>query len=189
MEHVLYWIAGLTTALFAIRLVLMLIGIDGHGGDAADALHGVGAVDTLDSVHAAADAADFKIFTLMTLLVTGMVGSWSSILGLELNLPSWVALAGGYALGFVAALGVAWAMYGMKKLEADGTVRTNDAEGLKGTCYVAIPEGGKGQVQVVVKGRLRTFDAVSDGPSIASFKQVVVMSRVDDRTVRVCATE
>ncbi|MCC6464030.1 MAG: hypothetical protein IT463_01675 [Planctomycetes bacterium] len=189
MEHVLYWIAGIATALFAVRLVLMLIGFDHDAGDAADALHGVGAMDTLDAAHAAADVADFKIFTLMTLLVTGMVGSWSSILGLELGFPSWASVAGGYAVGFVAALGVAWAMYGMKKLESDGTVRTSDAEGLKGTCYVAIPEGGKGQVQVVVKGRLRTFDAVSDGPAIASFKQIVVMTHVDDRTVRVCATE
>ena len=50
METALYWIAGITTGLFVIRLVLMVIGLDGSGAaDAADALHGADAMDVLDS--------------------------------------------------------------------------------------------------------------------------------------------
>jgi hypothetical protein len=186
METVLWFIAGVSTALFVIRLVLMLIGIDGH--DAADV---AGSVDTLDSAHAAGDAADFKIFTLMTLLVTLMIGSWTVLLLNSYELAPWISLIGGYSAGFVGGVAVSYAMYSMRKLEADGTIRDFDAVGLKGTCYVKIPESGKGkgQVQVTVKGRLRTYDAVSDGPEIPSFQSIVVMSRVDSNLLRVCATE
>ena len=48
---------------------------------------------------------------------------------------------------------------------------------------------GEPQVQVTVKGRLLTFDAISDGPEIPSFKPVVVMTRIDEKTLRVCPTE
>jgi len=187
MEYWLYWIAAITTALFAIRLVLMLIGLDG-AGDAADA---AGAVDTLDAAHAAGDAADFKIFSLMTLLVTLMLGSWAAIGMIEYGLPHWVALAGGYGGGFGAGIGVSYLLFSMKKLEADGTVRIDDAVGLKATVYAKIPEAGngRGQVQVTIKGRLRTIDAVSDGPEIPSFSTVVVMSKVENNLLRVCPTE
>lgn len=187
MEYTLYWIAGLSTALFGIRLVLMLFGVDGHA-DAADA---VGAVDTLDASHAAGDVADFKVFSLMTLLVTLMLGSWAAIGMLESGLPGWIALLGGYGGGFAGGVGVSYLLFSMKKLEADGTVHIEDAVGLKGTVYAAIPVAGqgRGQIQVTVRGRLRTFDAVSDGPAIPSFTTVVVMSKVEHNLLRVCPTE
>lgn len=187
MEYTLYWIGGITTALFAIRLVLMLIGVDG-ATDAADA---GGAVDTLDASHMASDAADFKIFSLMTLLVTLMMGSWIALGILEADLPAWLALVGGYGIGFGGGVGTSYALFSMRKLDSDGTVKVDDAVGLKGTVYVKIPEAGqgKGQIQVTVKGRLRTFDAVSDGPEIASFKTVAVMSKVENNLLRVCPTE
>ncbi|MBE7492785.1 MAG: hypothetical protein HS108_13665 [Planctomycetes bacterium] len=187
MEYTLYWIGGITTALFVIRLILMLVGFDG----AADAADAGSAVDTLDAGHMAADAADFKVFSLMTLLVTVMMGSWIALGFLELQLPAWVAIGGGYGIGFGGGVATSYALFSMRKLESDGTVRTEDAVGLKGTVYVKIPEAGKGkgQIQVTVKGRLRTFDAVSDGPEIASFKTVAVMSKVENNLLRVCPSE
>lgn len=187
MEYTLYWIGGITTALFLIRLVLMLVGVDG----AAEAADAAGAVDTLDAGHLASDAADFKVFSLMTVLVTLMMGSWIALGILEADLPGWLALVGGYGLGFGGGVATSYALFSMRKLESDGTIKVEDAVGLKGTVYVKIPEAGqgKGQIQVTVKGRLRTFDAVSDGPEIASFKTVAVMSKVENNLLRVCPSE
>lgn len=189
METVLLWVAGISTGLFLIRLVLMFIGLD--GADDSGAL--LDATDTADviSAHDAADLADFKVFTLMTFIVTFMVGGWVSLAFLSMEMPSWLALLLGGGIGFVAAMGVSYAIYSMRKLEHDGTLREFEAKGLKGTCYVTIPEAGagKGQVQVTISGRLFTFDAVSDGPEIASFKPVAVMERLDEKTLRVCPTE
>ena len=194
MEAILYWIAGISTGLFVVRLVLMFIGLDGHDAlDAGDAMHAMDGGDAVDALHAhdASDIADFKVVTLMTGIVTLMVGGWTSLLLLSLKMAPWISLVGGFAIGFVVSLGVGYAIYSMRKLEHDGTIRNFEAEGLKGTCYVKIPEAGagKGQVQVTVSGRLLTFDAISDGPEIPSFKPVIVMSRIDEKTLRVCPTE
>jgi hypothetical protein len=188
METALYIVAGVATALFMIRLVLMLIGIEGDGG--GEMLDTLATPDAI-SAHDAADAADFKVFTLLTFIVTFMVGGWTSLLFLDLGWAPWMALSSGGAIGFVSAVGVSYAIFSMRKLEHDGTLRDFDAKGVKGTCYIAVPEAGtgKGQVQVTIKGRLFTFDAVSDGPAIPSFKPVVVMERVDAKTLRVCPTE
>ena len=189
METALYFIAGTATAIFVIRLVLMLIGFDG----AADGGSVLDAVDTADAIsaHDVADASDFKIFTLMTFIVTFMVGGWVSLLFVELGWSQWLALAAGGAIGFASGVGVSYAIFSMRKLEHDGTLREFEAKGVKGTCYLAVPEAGagKGQVQVTIKGRLFTFDAVSDGPAIPSFKPIVVMERLDAKTLRVCPTE
>jgi hypothetical protein len=110
---------------------------------------------------------------------------------IESGLNPWLALLGGYGGGFAGGVGVSYLMFSMKKLEADGTVRIDDAVGHKGTVYAKIPEAGKGrgQIQVTVNGRLRTFDAVSDGPEIPSFATIVVMSKVESNLLRVCPTE
>lgn len=182
METVLYVLAGVSTAFFVLRLILLFVGIEGTDGADAGGLAG--------DLNDATAAADFKIFTMMTLIVTLMVGSWGSLLLLSMDLAPWISLGGGYLAGFAAAMAVGYAIFSMKKLEADGTIKDFHAEGLKGTVYLKIPEAGKGkgQVQVTVQGRLRTYDAVSDGPEIASFKPIVVMSKVDERTLRVCPT-
>lgn len=186
METVLYILAGVSTAFFILRLVLMFIGIE--GGDGAD---GVDAIDMPGDLHDAAAAADFKVFTLLTLVVTLMMGSWGSLLLLKFIEQPVLALGIGYVAGFGLAIAVGYAVYSLRNLEHDGTVRSFEAEGLKGTVYTRIPEAGagKGQVQVTVNNRLLTFDAVSDGPEIPSFKPIVVMARVDEKTLRVCPTE
>jgi hypothetical protein len=183
METTLYILAGVSTAFFVIRLVLMMIGIDGSEGADAPGMAG--------DLNDAASAADFKIFTVLTLIVTLMMGSWISLLLLGWEFSPIVSLGSGYAAGFALAIAVGYAIFSLRKLEADGTIRDFKAEGLKGTVYMQIPEAGagKGQVQLTVQGSLRTFDAVSDGPAIESFKQVVVMARVDENTLRVCPTE
>jgi hypothetical protein len=179
MEIALIWIGGISTALFALRLVLMFV-----GADVSDAAEG-------GLAHDIGDVADFKIFSLLTAVVTLMVGSWTALLLLSMDTPNWLSLVGGYGIGFGASIGVAYALYSMRKLEHDGAIREFKAEGLKGTVYVRIPEAGKGkgQVQITVLGRLRTFDAISDGPEIESFKPIVVMARVDENTLRVCPTD
>ncbi|MEE9311497.1 MAG: hypothetical protein V3V10_03695 [Planctomycetota bacterium] len=196
METVLWWIAGITTGFFALRVALMFMGLDGLGdaadaADGLDALDAVDSMDTLDAVHAAADGSDFKLFSLLSGLSMLMFGSWTSLMALDSGQHELVSLGAGVAVGLLAAVGTAWVMMQIMKLEHDGAIRNFEAKGLKGTCYVKIPESGhgKGQVQLTVQGRLRTYDAVSDGPEIESFKPIVVMSRVDRETMRVCQTD
>ncbi len=128
METALYWIAGITTGLFVLRLVVMFMGLDG-AGEAADALDGADGAHALDAAADAADVADFKIFTLLTAIVTLMVGSWTALLMIETGSPDWLALIVGLGVGFGSSLAVSWAIYSMRKLEHDGTLRDFDAAG------------------------------------------------------------
>jgi len=188
MEDVLFWIACIFTGLFLIRIVLMFVGLDADGG--AEMLGSTATPDAL-SAHDAADAADFKVFSFMTLFATVMFGSWIVLLFLNLGFATWQSWLLGGGLGFGAGVAGSYALFSVRKLQHDGTLREFEAKGLKGTCYVTVPEAGagKGQVQITIKNRLFTFDAVSDGPEIPSFKPVVVMERLDEKTLRVCPTE
>ncbi len=183
MDMVLWWIAGISTFFFVGRLVLLMMGFDGGVADAADASDAISAAD-------AADAADFKVFTFLGLLVLFMFGSWTALLMSSMGQNEWISLGVGSGVGIVAMIGVGYLLGSIKKLEHDGTVRDFKARGMKGECYVRIPEvgEGKGQVKLVINGRETLFDAVSDGPAIESFTEIVVMDRVDDETVRVCPT-
>lgn len=178
---VLYIIAGASTALFVVRLGLMLFGLGEH--------HDVDLAG--GHAHDLQDVADFKILTIQTVIVTMMAGGWMSLLlfdGLNWHPAKAVGLGG--VIGFGVAVAFGYALFSMRKLESDGTIRDFKAEGLTGTCYLRVPEAGKGkgQVQVVVQNRTLTLDAVSDGPAIESFKKIVVMGRVDKDTLRVCET-
>ncbi|MCC6573505.1 MAG: hypothetical protein IT462_06910 [Planctomycetes bacterium] len=187
----LYIIAGIFTALFVIRLGLMLLGFDHDAGSGFDAVH-AGDVGHAVTAHDVSEAAQFKMFSIQTILVTLMLGSWVALACIDFfKLGHMPSIAIGAAVGFVSGVGVSYAMFSMRKLEADYTVRDFKAEGLRGTCYLRIPEAGQGhgQVQLNIGDRQRIFDAVSDGPAIDSFKPVVVMARVDEKTLRVCETQ
>ena len=180
---VLYFLAITSSALFVIKLGLMLFGGGGDGGD----FHDVG-----DAMPDAADAAQFMFLSTQMFISLFMFGGWSSLMFLDaLKWQPAPALAAGTGIGLGMAFAISYGMYSLRRLESDGTIRDFNAEGLKGTCYLRVPESGKGkgQVQIVVKNRTLTFDAISDGPAIESFKKVVVMQKLDANTLRVCETE
>ncbi len=179
----LYFLAITSSAIFIIKLGLMMFGGSHDGGD----FHDVG-----DTAHDAANAAQFKFFSTQMLISLFMFGGWTSLMFLDgMHWEPAPALAAGIGTGLALAFAISYGMFSLRKLEADGTIRDFDAEGMKGTCYLRVPETnqGKGQVQLVVKDRTLTFDAVSDGPAIESFKKIVVMKKLDAKTLRVCETE
>lgn len=180
---ILYFLAITSSALFILKLLLMLFGGGADGGE----FHDVG-----DLAHDAAGAAQFKFLSTQMFISLFMFGGWSSLMFLDaLKWPAALALGAGAAVGLAMALAISWGMFSLRKLEADGTIRNVNPEGLKGTCYLRVPESGKGkgQVQIVVNNRTLTFDEISDGPAIESFRKIAVMQKLDDRTLRVCETE
>ncbi len=180
---VLYFFAITSSVLFLIKLALVMMGGGHDGGE----FHDVG-----DAAHDAAGAAQFKFLSTQMLISLFMFGGWCSLLFLTgLGWDPLPAIALGIVIGLCMGLAMSYAMFSLRKLESDGTIRDFKAEGLKGTCYLRVPEAGKGkgQVQIVVMNRTLTLDAVSDGPAIESFKKIVVMGRVDNNTLRVCQTD
>ena len=179
----LYFVAITTSVIFLIKLVMVVMGGSGDHGD----FHDVG-----DTAHDTASAAQFKFFSTQMLIGTFMFGGWFSLLFVQgMKWDPMPALGAGIGIGLAMGVAMSYAMFSLRKLESDGTIRDFKADGLKGTCYLRVPEAGKGkgQVQIMVQNRTLTLDAVSDGPAIESFKKIVVMGRVDKNTLRVCETE
>ena len=107
--------------------------------------------------------AFFMMFGLVGLAVsTGVKNSFLSVLG-------------GLASGLIAVWIISKIYSGMKNLQADGTLKFENAAGKEGTVYLKIPKGGTGQVRVSVQGSLRVLDATSaDGQEIQTGENIRV---------------
>jgi membrane protein implicated in regulation of membrane protease activity len=118
-------------------------GVELHDGD-------VGSTDvSFKFLSIQGVSAFFLLFGLVGLAVTKGGGG------------VWVSLPAGLAAGLITVWIVGLIFAGMQRLQADGTLRTENAVGMDGTVYLTIPEGGTGKVNVSVQGALREFEAVS----------------------------
>lgn len=140
----------------ALRLILMLFGVDGGGevemefdpGSAADAVDGSGNFFTFLSLQSIAG-----FFTMFGLVGMGL---------LQIEATNAQSLAGALAAGIFTAWATGMIFIGMRKLQSDGTLVMDKAIGKKGTVYLTIPEKGTGVVSVSVQGGLKNLDAVSE---------------------------
>lgn len=141
--------------LFAIRLVLQFLG---GGGE----VHTEISTDHTDTDYSDSDVS-FKLLTIQGLtaffMMFGMVG-FALLRGSKTNEGLAVAAALAAGLATVWLIGKIFDL--IKGLQSSGTIENKNAVGEKGTVYLTIPAGGTGKVQVIVKGRMRVFDAVSD---------------------------
>jgi hypothetical protein len=146
-------------ALLAIRILLMLFGLD-HGdagnfdtsidldhGDLAGAGDGSGSIFTFLSIQSIAG-----FFTMFGLVGLGL---------LQINTSNLLSLVGALAAGVFTAWCTGMIFLAMRRLQSEGTLVIGNAVGQTGTVYLTIPETGTGSVNVTVQGSLRTLDAVS----------------------------
>jgi hypothetical protein len=164
-----YWIlAAGGTATFALKTLTLLF--TGHGdGDGADVGHG-------DASHGDAGGHGsswaFQFFTVQSLAVFAMGAGWMGLAADE-----WFARTAAESLCAAALFGAALAallvrlLMKLRGLESSGTLDPQSAVGSRGIVYLTVPATGAGQVELVMQGRLVTWDAVSaagDAPTGAS---------------------
>lgn len=149
----------------AILLLQLLLGAAGVSDD-ADAQSGEGAHVGLDLLSVRALSAGLAAFG-----VGGM-------LGMRTPLGAVAGLVLGSILGAGAALGVAWVMRSMLRLESDGSLQLENAIGATAHVYLGIPpmKEGTGKVHVVVQGRTVELSAVTahDAPLLTGASVVVI---------------
>lgn len=171
--------AILGTAVFVLRLALMLAGAGGLdiGGD----------VD-LGDAHHADPTAGFKWISVQGAFAFMMGFGWGGIgarLGGGWDFPAAIlaGLAGG--AGMVWLLGIL--LKAVHDLQSSGNVVIDAALGLRGEVRTLVPAagGGSGEVSVTVRDRQRTFQAVSAGGEIRPGARVVVEKVNGDHTVTV----
>lgn len=139
--------------LFLVRMVLMFVGHDADG-DVSDQPGDVsGDADaSFKALSLQGLTAFFMMFGLVALAISKQGGA---------GMP-WAVL-GGLAAGLFTMWLIGRIFVGMKKLQADGTLRIETAVGQEGEVYLPLAKGKSGQVRVAVQGQLRVFDAATEG--------------------------
>lgn len=175
--------ALLGTGFFIIKIVLLSLGASGFDTDHAVDVHDAGAGD-----HHSDSAAAFKLLSLQAVLAFAMGFGWgglAALRGMEWTLPASFLTAIGTGVGMMWLLGMI--LRSMFELQASGNVSIRTALGSQGTIYVAVPRDGQGwgQVRLVVDGKDRIFNAVTQGDELPSQTRVSVVGINDDNTLTV----
>ena len=152
----IYWVSTIVGGtLFLLRLGLMLIG----GGVSDDALDAALDSDAMSGGHDA--DISFKLLSVQGLTSFFMMFGLVGLALLKADLPVLVTLIGGMAAGLVSVAITGLIFSQMKRLQTDGTINIQNTIGSEGSVYLTIPKEGTGQVQVIVQGSLKIFDATS----------------------------
>lgn len=180
-------IAGGT--LFLCQFVMLLLGL---GGDHdVDTDHDI-AVDHDASHDAGHDSGHgfglHSLFSLKALVVGvalfGLTGRVAG--GSHLSAAVVAGIAAG--AGAVGLVGMGLLLHALRKLEAEGTVRIQQALGEEATVYLTIParNAGPGKITVTIQNRLMELPAVTDSPDpIPTGAQVEVVDLLDGDTLKV----
>jgi membrane protein implicated in regulation of membrane protease activity len=186
MQLILWALALGGTALFVLKMVMLLIGGHGFGehdgGGFAEAHVGdhPGDVQGGDHGHSDASKLAFQFFSVQALAVLCMGTGWMGLAALSNGARPEMAVVGGVLFGLLLMFVMGKLMQKARALESSGTLDVNRAVGQRGTVYLTIPRNGRGQVQIVVQERLMTLDARSSGSDLPTGTKVRV-DRVEDR--------
>ena len=137
------------SAFFIIMMTLMLLG--GIVG---------GAIDTVFDADFTLDTdLSFELFTLQGLSAAIMTFGLVGMFAIKSTDTEVIAVFAGGIAAIASLYAMKVMMQGIYALQTDGTMHTSEAVGVRGTVYSRIKPGETGEVQVPVKGGLRTLAA------------------------------
>jgi membrane protein implicated in regulation of membrane protease activity len=188
LEHVYIACASIGGALFLVRMLLMFLGGEFGGSDGADGVDGAG--DVHDVHHGGMQDSDvgFKVLSLQGVtaffMMFGLVGL-AILKGTSTSAPwNLLSIGGGTAAGLGTVWVIAKLFMMMKSLQYAETLNMEDASGQEGTVYLTIPAEGTGKIQVMVRGSIGVYDAVSEGDKeIKTGERVMVVRVVSDNVL------
>lgn len=137
--------AGVGTLLIVVQFILGGLGLEHHGD--------------FDS-HLLGDDG-LQIRSLRAIAIGLAACGFAGLIALRLGLWVWIAAPVALAFGLAGLLGTAWLMGRMAHLEEDASVRVADALGEQGTVYIPVTPDQPGKIQLVVRGRIVEYRAVS----------------------------
>lgn len=170
------------SGIFLIRIVMMLVGGDGADGGDFD-------LDSGDAdLHGHDSSGAFEILSVQGVSAFLMGFGW---VGIGSHLGAGWSPAASFGLGAAGGLLLVWilghALGAVRGLESSGNVSIESALGSTGEVYAQVPESGRGQgqVRVVLSKRQRIYNAISNGPELATRTRVRVVGINDDNSLTV----
>lgn len=152
------------TIVLIVQIILSLIGLSDGGMELPD-----GADDALDMPDdvddiSPADLDGFHIFTARTVISFFVAFGWMGVSLANTNLGAVWSMLISLGFGLLVMFLVALLMYGIYRLQSDGTADNRNAIGTAGMVYLAIPaeRTGRGKVNLMLQGSYVERDAVTD---------------------------
>ena len=148
--------AFLGTAFFLFFMAMMMLG---------DILGGV--FDSVFDTDFTMDSdLSFELFSIQGLAAAIMMFGYVGMFTLEATETEVYAVIAGGVAASVSMYGVGMMLKGINNLQADGTMKHEDAIGERGQVYSRIRANESGKVQVAVDGTLRTLTARAKDKSL-----------------------
>ena len=186
LNQTFYVVAVFFSTIFVWQFVSSFGGLGGEEEGGAE-VSDTGAGDTTqDLIDDAAGLATFRMLSVRSVMAFGTLFSWAGALYLQQDItPAW-ALVRALLWGLSGMLVVALFFWVLPRLTEEGTASLDTAVGRNGQVYLNIPEGGLGQIRVLVSGRLRFMRACSrSGQPLRAGTMVRVVKRLDATTLEV----
>lgn len=179
-QRVLFIIAAAATLIMIVQIVLIVIGL---GGDDASFDYD-GNIDDVDLANdeGLSDAAGLRILSIRSALAFLAVGGWMTYT-MAFILPWWASLLIGMAVGAAAAVGVAFLLKSIMKLQSNGNINLVNAVGKVGEVYLTIPASrkGSGKVNLTIQDSFIEREAVTDSETpIKTGEKVSVVKIIGD---------
>ena len=156
IEMIFMMCAFFGTAFFLILMAMMMLG---------DILGGV-----FDSVFDTDMSMDtdlaFELFSIQGLAAATMMFGYVGMFTLAATDTEVFAVIAGGLAGASSMYGVGMMLKGITNLQADGTMKYEDAIGERGQVYSRIRPDESGEIQVAVDGTLRTLTARAKDKSL-----------------------
>ena len=178
--HQVFWfIAVIFTVLFFIQFIFLLIGFDSDSTDV-----------NVDTADAGSFEHEFSALSVRSIIAFFTFFGWTGVLALHNHTSVWFAVLLAAIAGISAMFIVAYMMYKFAQLEQSGTLNLYNALDKSGEVYLTIPgnEQGTGKIHILVEGRIRELDAVTNGESLKTGTPVKVVDILTGNVLKVEST-
>ena len=189
-----YGMAIFFSVFFVWQIVAAFMGMAGDdadiGTDAGDVDMDVdvdGDVpDDIDHHDLVESSQSFKILSLRSIIAFFTLFSWGCALYTGEGMETVKAMGISVLWGLGGMVSIALIFWGMGKLTETGTKDVATAKGMVCRVYLDIPEGGYGEVKVLVSGAVEHIKAKSvDGEALPAGTEVKIVQVVDQTLVGV----
>ncbi len=166
---------------------------DAGNTDGADLDHDLGHLDVAShdahGGHQHSSTWFFGIITLRTVIAGITFFGLAGMSALTRGFDDGASLVIGAAVGFAAMYAVHVMMRGMRRLNADGTVRIDRAVGMTGNVYLRVPGSHQGAGKILLNLQNRTVEltAWTDQAELPTGSTVVVTKVVGPDSVEVAS--
>lgn len=184
LQQVVFILACAASVILVVQFIMLLIGLGDDGGFDSDTDISDGDVVNDDGLD---EAGGLRLLSFRTVIAFIAVGCWVAYT-VEFFAAAYVSIPVGIVAGAAAAVGVAFAMRALVKLQSDGSRRMGNAVGSVADVYLKIPpaRSGSGKIHVVVQESLTECEAVTDSAeALPSGSRCIVKEVINEQLVLV----